>query len=77
MKKHNPSSTSRRRLKIAAKYVVRESLAPVVFPEIRLCGKWLQELGFSCGEMVIVQFKNSQLIITSEKPPDSTRTDFI
>jgi toxic protein SymE len=48
--------------------VVRESWVPVVFPEIRLCGKWLQDMGFSCGDMVTVQLKENQLIITPEKP---------
>jgi len=33
-------------------------------PEIRLCGKWLEDCGFSCGKTVTIKCKKGKLIIT-------------
>jgi len=33
-------------------------------PEIRLCGKWLQEAGFECGDEVTVRCLGNKLEIT-------------
>lgn len=64
MKKYNSKAPAKRKLKIAARYMARASWKPAIFPEIRLCGKWLQEMGFRCGETVIVRLSNNQLIIS-------------
>lgn len=68
MKKHNPKPSNKRRLKIATRYISRASWEPAIFPEIRLCGKWLQDIGFSCGDMVTVQHLNNQIIISRDIP---------
>jgi toxic protein SymE len=67
MNKLNPSTSSKRRLKIATKYAACEARPLAVFPEIRLKGKWLQDLGFACGKMVSIQLQENQLIITLEQ----------
>lgn len=33
-------------------------------PEIRLCGKWLQEAGFECGDEVTVKCLGNKIEIT-------------
>lgn len=33
-------------------------------PEIRLCGKWLREAGFECGDEVTVRCLGNKLEIT-------------
>ncbi|SKB87191.1 SymE family type I addiction module toxin [Dyadobacter psychrophilus] len=53
-----------RQLKIYQKYQRRENTPAVFFPEIRLCGKWLQDLGFACGEEVTVKYFKNKLEIT-------------
>ncbi|MCE7064540.1 hypothetical protein [Dyadobacter sp. CY326] len=53
-----------RRLKITRKYVPRAWYQYVVMPEIRLCGKWLLDLGFECGEEVTVKYFENKLEIT-------------
>jgi toxic protein SymE len=55
----------KRQLKIYRKYIGRKHMRSVVFPEIRLCGKWLHDIGFKCGESVTVQHKKNQIIITA------------
>lgn len=52
-----------RKLKIHKKYQARV-YGNTTIPEIRLEGKWLERLGFSEGEMVIVQEEKYRLIIT-------------
>lgn len=32
-------------------------------PEIRLCGKWLDDLGFSYGKIIIIRCENNKLVI--------------
>jgi toxic protein SymE len=52
-----------RQLKIYVKYFQRKYHEYSVYPEIRLAGKWLQDLGFSCGEDVVVRFEEDKIII--------------
>lgn len=54
----------KRRLKIQPKHIARSYNRYVVFPEIRLCGKWLQEIGFTHGKFVTVQHEENKIIIT-------------
>lgn len=56
---NNPGQV--RRLKVYPKYVSR-----AVFPEIRLCGKWLQETGFHDGQMIIVRHEKNRIIIVPD-----------
>jgi len=52
-----------RKLKIHRKFQAR-TWRDVVVPEIRLEGKWLEELGFNVGEEVQIEMKRNKLIIT-------------
>jgi toxic protein SymE len=59
----NPTRT----LKIYSKYFKRFNQY-FIFPEIRLCGKWLKSLGFKCGQNVTVLTEKNRIIIrNSEK----------
>ena len=50
-----------RDLKVYEKYTQRE-----VVPEIRLQGKWLEELDFSPGTPIVVQCQGGKLVITKK-----------
>lgn len=54
----------KRQLKIHRKYFSRVCMRYVVFPEIRLCGKWLHDIGFAHGKFVTVQHEDNKIIIT-------------
>jgi toxic protein SymE len=54
-----------RQLKIHRKYISRSYNRYVVFPEIRLCGKWLQDIGFNQGNFVTVEHQQNKIIITT------------
>lgn len=53
-----------RKLKIVPKHFPRV-WKDAVFPEIRLAGKWLQDLGFKCGNFVIITQGESSITITA------------
>jgi toxic protein SymE len=55
-----------RKLKIHTKYQARR-YRYVDIPEIRLEGKWLNELGFKQGQTVTIELENNKLIITVDK----------
>lgn len=57
-----------RRLKVYPKYVSR-----TVFPEIRLCGKWLQETGFHDGQMIIVRHEKNKIVIVPDDEVDKEK----
>jgi hypothetical protein len=59
-----------RSLKIQSKYRVDQWRDTSVAPEIKLCGIWLEQLGFHCGKRVTVTMMKEVLIITlqSEEP---------
>ena len=61
-RKKSPAPTERRLT------VYRKCLPRVykyaIMPEIRLCGKWLQEAGFECGDEVTVKCLGNKLEIT-------------
>ncbi|MBR5596697.1 MAG: SymE family type I addiction module toxin [Lachnospiraceae bacterium] len=50
-----------RDLKVYEKYTQRE-----VVPEIRLQGKWLEELDFAPGTPIVVQCQGGKLVITKK-----------
>jgi len=52
-----------RKLKIVPKHFPRV-WKDAVFPEIRLAGKWLQDLGFKCGNFVVITQGESSITIT-------------
>jgi len=56
------ANNKERKLKITPKYFTRK-WKDAKFPEIRLAGKWLEELGFICGKSVNVITENNRLII--------------
>jgi HSP20-like domain of unknown function (DUF1813). len=68
-KKKSFPQSGERRLKVYPKYFQR-SYRGVIFPEIRLCGKWLQESGFASGQEVIVLHTQNKIIITTQNPSD-------
>lgn len=52
-----------RQLKVYSKYLPR-TYRYTIMPEIRLCGKWLHEAGFECGDEVTVKCFGNKLEIT-------------
>jgi hypothetical protein len=59
-----------RSLKIQPKYRVDQWRDAIAAPEIKLCGAWLEQLGFTCGKRVTVTTMKELLIITlqSDEP---------
>jgi hypothetical protein len=50
----------KKKLKIQARHFPRAYYRSVVFPEIRLSGKWLHQVGFSTREFVTVAYKKTR-----------------
>jgi hypothetical protein len=57
------AAITERSLKIQPRYNITTDR---VFPEIKLGGLWLQELGFKTGERVIVKCEENVLVIRRE-----------
>lgn len=57
--------SAKRRLKIQPKHITRPYHRYVIFPEIRLCGKWLQDIGFNYGNFVTIEHQQNKIIITT------------
>jgi toxic protein SymE len=55
-----------RKLKIYSRFQ-KSSNKLIIVPEIRLRGKWLDEIGFEEGKMVNIQQKKNKIIITVDK----------
>lgn len=53
-------------LKIYKKYFRRFGYYNI-FPEIRLSGKWLQNLGFTCGDNIKVRTEKNRIVITNSE----------
>lgn len=68
----NFQQSGQRRIKVYEKYIPRTYHQYVVFPEIRLCGKWLRDMGFNCGQNVTVRHEKNKIIITVD---NETETD--
>ena len=60
----NSQQSGQRQLKVHQKYISRSYYRYVIFPEIRLCGKWLRDLGFDCGKSVTVLHEKNKITIT-------------
>jgi hypothetical protein len=66
--KKQPKETKARSLKIQPKYRASRARAllkpkPSIVPELTLCGKWLQELGFNVNARVAVYASDQQIVI--------------
>lgn len=73
-----PQQPGKRHLKIMPKPFPRSSNNSVIFPEIRLAGKYLEPLGFTIGKKVIVTQEPEKLTITLDSPepdPDKQKAD--
>lgn len=55
-----------RKLKIHSKFREREYDRTII-PEIRLEGKWLENLGFTIGNEVVIKQQKNKLVITIHK----------
>lgn len=55
-----------RKLKIHTKYQTK-TYRGITIPEIRLEGKWLDELGFKQGQIINIEQEKNKLIITIDK----------
>ena len=60
-------------LKIYSKFRYRRWGNNYTVPEIRLEGKWLEQLGFEQGNEVIIEQKNNKLIITVRKEKEHNK----
>ncbi|MCF0074437.1 SymE family type I addiction module toxin [Dyadobacter sp. CY261] len=63
MPSRKSSHPTERQLTVYSKYLPRV-YQYVIMPEIRLCGKWLQDAGFECGDEVTVKCLENKLEIT-------------
>lgn len=63
-----PTHTPTRQLTICNKYFARQGCytGHVAFPIIKLCGKWLQDMGFESGQVITIECRHRQLIISSD-----------
>ncbi|BEV04476.1 SymE family type I addiction module toxin [Chryseobacterium gambrini] len=55
-----------RKLKIYSRFQ-KSSNRLIIVPEIRLRGKWLDEIGFGEGKTVNIQQKKNKIIITVDE----------
>ena len=62
-----------RSLKIQPKYRVNQWRDATAAPEIKLCGNWLEQLGFQCGKRVTVTTMKGILIITLQSEESSSQ----
>ncbi|KQM36546.1 SymE family type I addiction module toxin [Chryseobacterium sp. Leaf201] len=57
-----------RHLKVYGKYAdCVNSWRPNILPEIRLCGKWLKDIGFEHGQTIKVQQRKNKITITLDQ----------
>ena len=59
-----------RHLTVYSKHVPRAWHQYMIMPEIRLCGKWLLDAGFKCGDEVTVRCFGNKLEITLNPVPE-------
>jgi toxic protein SymE len=65
--KQQPTTHKKRQLKVYPKFFSRVDSKNVVFPEIRLAGKWLQEMGFRAGQTVHLEYSENRIVISLAK----------
>lgn len=66
MKKRIVNKSLKRRLKVNTRAFPRQYHRYVMFPEIRLSGKWLKDIGFESGKFVLVSHENNEIRIVLE-----------
>lgn len=71
MKENENPLMNERQLKVYQKYIPRAYYGHVIFPEIRLCGKWLRDMGFDCGQSVTVRHEKNKIIITVDNETEA------
>jgi len=52
-----------RRLKIYSKFQRTSQWNTKFVPEIRLCGKWLEDMGFDFGDQITARLEDRRLVI--------------
>ncbi len=57
----------KRHLKVYHKHFDRAYAQSVTFPEIRLCGKWVKDIGFDCGQDITISHQRNKIIITKSQ----------
>ena len=62
--KQNFKQTGQRQMKVYQRHFLRAFNDYKIFPEIRLAGKWLRDIGFTCGQSVTVRHEKNKIIIT-------------
>ncbi len=70
-KENNFKKNGKRQLKVVSKVFPREYNRYVIFPEIKLSGKWLKDLGFNCGRFVTVSHRKNKITITLQKEKEN------
>lgn len=65
---HLTTDTHVRQLTICNKHFARQGCYPghVAFPIIKLCGKWLLDMGFESGQVITIECRHRQLIIRTD-----------
>ena len=63
-KEKKRQQNGKRQLKVYYKHFDRAHAPSVTFPEIRLCGKWVRDTGFDCGQDITVSHKKDKIVIT-------------
>lgn len=53
-----------RKMRICNRYFERQSGRFAIFPDIRLCGRWLMESGFEAGQYIRVAHERHKILIT-------------
>ncbi|MDA3613801.1 SymE family type I addiction module toxin [Polluticaenibacter yanchengensis] len=64
MKTRLQNNLKERQIKVSSKSFSRIGRENVYFPDIRLCGKWLMDIGFKSGLYVNVAYDADRIIIT-------------
>ncbi len=64
------TKAGKRRLKIVEKAFPRAYNRHAHFPEIKLSGRWLKDMGFDSGKHVIVSHKKNKITITLSREND-------
>lgn len=59
----NNNSKNSRKLKVYPKHRIGNSKHKIV-PEIRLCGKWLRDIGFQSGNTINIETEERKITIT-------------
>ncbi len=59
-----------KRIKIQPKCITRK-YDEIFVPEIRMCGKWLKEIGFLSNRHIIIDYRKNKITIRLDKTEKS------